>query len=62
MGKLPNKWKWVGYAWLAGAAGMHFGLGLQNLRSTRIANSLASPPTAWTRQSGFVLKGSAVSW
>jgi hypothetical protein len=55
MGKLPNKWKWVGYAWLAGAAGMHVGLGVQNLRSARIANSLASPPTAWTPQSRFVI-------
>ncbi len=55
MGKLPKKWKWVGYAWLAGAAGMHVGLGMQNLRSARIANSLASRPTAWTGQSGFVI-------
>jgi hypothetical protein len=55
MGRLPKKWKWVGYAWLAGAAGMHVGLGVQNLRSVRIANSLSSRPTAWTGQSGFVI-------
>ena len=55
MGKLPKKWKWVGYAWLAGAAGMHVGLGLQNLRSARIAGGLASRPTAGTGQSGFVM-------
>ncbi len=29
--KLPKKWKWVGYAWIAGAAGAHLNFGVQNL-------------------------------
>jgi hypothetical protein len=29
--KLPRKWRWVGYAWIAGAAGVHIGLGVSNL-------------------------------
>jgi hypothetical protein len=31
MRKLPKKWKWVGYAWIAGAAGAHLSFGVQNL-------------------------------
>jgi hypothetical protein len=33
MGKLPKKWRWTGYAWVAGAAGIHLAFGAQNLRS-----------------------------
>jgi hypothetical protein len=31
MEKLPKKWKWSGYAWIAGAAAIHIAFVAQNL-------------------------------
>jgi hypothetical protein len=55
MQRLPKKWKWVGYAWLAGAAGIHVAFGVQNLH----APVGGAPGPQW---GGTLVPGGPMAW